>query len=306
MSRCRPRALGRFVGAGLAVFLGFVSKVGAQALEIEEHRASDTLSIETFHSDRLVFHVLEASPNVIVFDFPTLEQQGRMFSRILALIERVGGNRERVLTDPELADLIKATGKHAATYAYGNDFRVGELVKFYNIASDGNVALNEDELLLRDFMLAKGIMTRKYEFYNMEPPEKVIISIPQSGGSRSSGQVVITEQIRRAILHHELSHGEFYTNGAYAEYCRRFWSGVMSDGQRAAFRKFLASKGYDPANDELIINETQAYLIHTPSQAIFSPVMVGLAAKDVAALVSKFWAGHPASRLFEKEHPRSH
>jgi len=287
-------------GAGVAVILGLLCQGSARASGLEERGAADVAAIEAFHGAGLTVHTVAGNPAVFIFDFPTLEQQGRMFARILALIERQGGDRERVLTDAELARLIKASGKGAATYAYGNDFRVGELVKFFNMAGDDKVALNADEELLRDFLLARGAMVRKFEFYNAVEPERVVISIPQTATAASSDQVGITPQLRRAILHHELSHGEFYTDDAYADYCRRFWTGVMSERQRAAFRRFLAAKGYDPGNGELIVNETQAYLIHTPSPAIFSPAKVGLSAAEVKTLIAGFWAGKPPGRLYQR------
>ena len=298
-------------GAGLAVAAGvlagsFLAASPARALEFDERAAAGVASIESFHSPQLTVHSLADSPGVYILDFPGLEQQGRMFARVLALIERTGGDRERVLSDAELDKLIKASGKGMASYAYGNDFRVSELVKFFNMAGDERVALNPDEEGLRDFLLAKGAMVRKFEFYSAVEPERVVISIPQSGGDKAAGPIAITPSLRRAILRHEISHGEYYTNDGYAGYCRGFWQQAMTERQRAAFRKFLVAKGYDPANEELMINETQAYLIHTPSAAIFSPGRVGLSGTEVAALVKRFWAGDPPSRLFQREHPRSH
>lgn len=299
MSSRRSPASAGLRGAGVAVIAGLLCLASARAGGLEERPAAEVAAIESFHATQLTVHTLAGNPAVFVFDFPTLAQQGRMFARILALIERQGGDRERVLTDSELDRLIDASGKGAATYAYGNDFRVGELVKFFNMAGDDKVVLNEDEELLRDFLIARGAMVRKFEFYNAAEPERVVISIPQTAPA-AAGQVSITPPLRRAILHHEVSHGEFYTNDAYADYCRRFWAGTMSERQRAAFRRFLAAKGYDPGNGELIVNETQAYLIHTPSTAIFSPAKVGLTAAEVKTLVAGFWAGKPPGRLYQQ------
>ncbi len=272
--------------------------------------AASVAALESFHSRQLAIHVVAGNPAVFILDFPELEQQGRMFSRILALIERQGGEREHVLTDTQLEGLMTASGKGFATYAYGNDFRSVDLAKFYTIASDEKIDLNNDEIGLRDFLIAKGVMERKFEFYTPVPPERVIISIPQSGGGsvavrKKSGQAAITPQLRKAILHHEISHGEYYTNPAYSEYCRDFWARGLTESERAAFRKFLAGKGYDPENGDLMINETQAYLIHTPSHDVFSPAMVGLTVGEVEGLVSRFWAGAPPSRFFQKERSRS-
>ncbi len=306
MSRQSSRAVRYFYGAGLAVALAVLASGGALALDEEIRSIPDVSSIESFHSTGLVIHVVATNPDIFILDFPEMEQQGRMFSRALALIERQGGSRDRVLTDPELSALIQASGKGLASYAYGNDFRVSELARFFNMASDDKVALNEEEMRLRDFLLANGALTERYGFYQPPPTDKVVISIPQSEDGHVTGRVAVTPKLRQVILRHEISHGEYFTTPAYADYCRNFWASVMTERQRSAFRKFLASKGYDPANGDLMINETQAYLIHTPAQGVFSPAKVGLSTEEVKSLVAKFWAGHPPGRLFQGEHPRSH
>ncbi len=51
-----------------------------------------------------------------------------MFNRVIALIERTGTPRDRVLTDDELAEYIRPVGQIPLTFAFGNDFRVSELV----------------------------------------------------------------------------------------------------------------------------------------------------------------------------------
>jgi hypothetical protein len=66
----------------------------------------------------------------------------------------------------------------------------------------------------------------------------------------------------------------------------------MTDKQRAAFRKFLASNNYSPENEEMMINEGQAYLMYTPDPRAFSAKLVGLADSEVSQLRQKFRAGY--------------
>ena len=73
----------------------------------------------------------------------------------------------------------------------------------------------------------------------------------------------------------------------------------MSEAQRSAFRKFLSSSSYSPDNEEMMINETQAYLLYTPDQRAFNPRMVGLREREIETLRSQFLAGFPDAPLAE-------
>ncbi len=233
----------------------------------------------------------EGRPAIVIFDFPTLAEQGRMFNRLVTLIERIGAPRERVLTNDELAAYIRSVGKTEATLAYGNDFLVGEMVVFFNLAEIGDIKLNREELALRQFLLDRKMMVLRNGFYQAATPRAVILSLPQQGAG-GPGSPPVSELARRTILSHEVAHGEFYTNPGYANFCRQFWRETMTDKQRTAFRKFLASNSYNPENEEMMINEGQAYLMYTPDPRAFSPKLVGLADNEVAELRKKFRSGY--------------
>ncbi|WIM04924.1 MAG: hypothetical protein OHM77_09455 [Candidatus Nitricoxidivorans perseverans] len=240
-------------------------------------------------SGTMVFEY-EGRQAITIIDFPTLAEQGRMFNRVVALIERIGAPRGRVMSNEELAQFIRSVGKTEATLAYGNDFLVAELVVFYNLADLGGIRLNEEELALRQQLLDRRLMVMRTGFYQAVVPQAVILSVPQIG---AGGGPAVTELARRTILSHEISHAEYYTNPLYANFCRHFWRSVMTEGQRAAFRKFLSTSSYDPNNEEMMINEAQAYLMYTPDPRAFSPKLVGLGEKDIMALRKRFREGFP-------------
>ena len=64
----------------------------------------------------------------------------------------------------------------------------------------------------------------------------------------------------------------------------------MTDTERAAFTKFLA-RNYDFTNEELMINEAQAFLAHTPDPRAFNAAMVGLSGQTLGRLRERFWLG---------------
>ena len=103
----------------------------------------------------------------------------------------------------------------------------------------------------------------------------------------------IDESSRAAILHHELSHGVYFTDAAYAAYARSFWQTALSDAQRDGFRHFLGGEGYDTTNEDLMLNEAQAYLIHTRDRRYFLPDRVGLTEAEAARLRAVFIQGMP-------------
>ncbi len=233
----------------------------------------------------------EGRASIVIFDFPTLLEQGRMFNRLVTLIERIGAPRERVLSNEELARYIRSVGKTEATLAYGNDFLVSELVVFFNLAEIGPIQLNPEEVALRKFLLDRKMMVMRRGFYQAVTPRAVVLSLPRvsAGGS---GSPPVSESARRTILSHEVAHGEYYTNPKYANFCRRFWREVMTEKQRAGFRKFLTSNGYNPENEEMMINEGQAYLMYTPDPRAFNAKLVGFTDGELDDLRRKFKSGY--------------
>lgn len=281
----------------LAVSLACWSGGAAAAPNVREAGYDAILASRT---DELLVYSYAGNSDVLVFDIPTLAQQGEMFNRVVALIERLGAPRARVLDNDELAEYIASVGRTSATFAFGNDFRSSELMVFFNLADNGRIDLNEQETLLRQFLLDHRLLTEKLGFLRVEGPDRVILSVPQQQLQplADGHSLRITALARETILRHELSHGEYYTNSHYADYCRRFWGGTMSEAERGAFRKFLGGKSYDTGNEEMMINETQAYLMHTPDAGAFSPAKVGLSPAAIQALQAKFMAGNPPTGLF--------
>ena len=236
---------------------------------------------------------------VLVVDFPNLPEQGRMFNRVVALIERIGAPRGRVMNNDELAQFIRSVGKNESTFAYGNDFLVSELVVFFNLADMGGIQLNAEENALRRMLLDYRLMVERTGFFQALKPQAVILSIPQETTDNTGGGGQVTPLARKTILMHEISHAEYYTNPLYANYCRQFWRNTMTEDQRSAFRKFLSSSSYNPDNEEMMVNETQAYLLYTPDQRAFNARLVGLKEKEIESLRTKFLGGFPEAPLAE-------
>jgi hypothetical protein len=218
-----------------------------------------------------------ADPDIVVIDFPTLTVQGLMLDRVAALVEKAGLPRGRVLDDAALTQAIYNCGDTIESYYYGHDYQAADLRRFFALADADGVTLNKREIWLRGLLRQLGWL---------EPGANgAIITLPASGGPVDPG-------MRAVILHHELSHGAFYTDPAYAAYATAFWNSLTAADQ-AAFTAFLGRQGYDTGNTRLMLNETQAYLIFTRDPRFFNAAAVGMTDAALATLRAGFIAGMP-------------
>jgi hypothetical protein len=248
-------------------------------------------------SDKLAVWRYVDNPNIYVFDFAGLTQQGRTFNRVTQFTEQQTSEPyPRVLNDQEMAIYLKAARRTESDFAFGHDVMVHELVQFFNFAKRDKVALTEDETALREFLLAQGLMRDWRGFLQSVQPNVVILSIPQTQ-DKKAGEPLINIHARYAILLHEMSHGEFYTNAYYAAYVQKFWTESLTDVQKEAFKKFLAQYSYGMGVELLIVNEMQAYLMFTPDPHSFSARKLGVSDADLEAMRAAFRKGKPPTKL---------
>jgi hypothetical protein len=245
---------------------------------------ADEAEILAARPTRLLFFRFRPDPDVIVLDFPTLHEQGQMLNRVAALVEKAGGPRDRVLTDKELAAAISASGATPDTYYYGHDYRAADLVRFFRLMSQDHLTSTPEEGELR------ALLVQLHWF----APGAVGAVITLPGPGVASG---LDPLGRATMLTHELSHGAYFTIPAYDVYAQHFFSDVLTPKDRALFRRFLAGEGYDTAITDLVVNETQAYLMFTPDPRFFSAALLGIAPAPLQALREIYWRGIPVRWL---------
>lgn len=282
----------KLIQSCLVLFGAALLLIWSRAALAFEVREGDLKTI--FHSRATAPIAWRYSPNpeIWVLDLPGLETLGRTFNRVTQLKEhQYSEPYPRVLTTEELGKYIAAANRTNASFAAGHDMRVSDMVQFFNLAERDKVELFAEEYALRDFLMAQELIKEWRGFYQAQKPNVVVLSIPQAqdGGMNANS--------RYAILLHEMAHGEFHTNSFYNKYCRSFWDSALSDAQRDAFRKFLASMRYAIDNEELVINEMQAYLMFTPDARSFSAARLGVTEASLAAMRDAFIRGRPPTSL---------
>jgi hypothetical protein len=291
-------AVAAVVGTGLAGGAGFwllrqqpfhppsvptvsVPVAGAPAFQVETATEAE---IDGHLPTSLTVFRFADNPRILVLDFASLYEQGKMLNRVAAFVEKAGLPHDRVLTDDELDAAIRAQGDTVETFYLGHDYAAASLARFFALADSKRVVLDPQEEKLRALLQQEGWLATD--------ARAGLISLPAVGSDPR-----ITAPARTAILRHELSHGEFFSNPDYAEYVRKFWLMELSADERDAVRRFLAKENYDAREEELMYNEMQAYLMFTRDPTFFAPEMVGMTQERLSALQARFLSNMPAGWL---------
>lgn len=284
-THCRAAVRRRGIWAALVVLAacgaGLACWWGTQGLPV---RTGDERTILAHVAETPTAFRLAANQAVLVLDFPTLAGQGRALNRLAALVEKAGLPRDRVLDDAALSRAIRASGASPETYYYGHDYRAADVARFFILTEGDRVKLTVEEQWVAGLARQEG--------WTDPGVTGALLSVPRTGADK-----MVDAAMRATILRHELSHGEYFTVPAYAAYSLRFWREVLAERERGAFRRFLAGEGYNLDNEDLVVNEAQAYLAHTPDPAVFGPDKVDIPEARLAALRAAFITEMPLGWL---------
>lgn len=266
---------------------------------VDPSRLADAAAILAHQAAALTVFRLADNPRILVLDFPSLAEQGRMLNRIAALVEKAGLPRDRVLTDAELAAAIAERGETAETFYFGHNYKAADLARFFALAARDRVELNEAERWLARLLADTALAPPGPDGLPRPQAETAVISLAaaEPPGRSVAGRVAIDASVRAVILRHELSHGEFFTNPAYARHVAHWWRERLSEAERALFRRFLAASGYDPEVEEVMMNEAMAYLMHTPDPRFFGAEALGVTPAALEDMRRRFRDGLPETWL---------
>ena len=243
-------------------------------------RLADEAEILANDTDGITAFRFSPNRRVLVLDFASLLEQGLMLNRAAALVEKAGLPRDRVLGDAELDAAIAASGDSMETYYFGHDYAAADLARFFALADRDGVRLRPQEEWLRGLLRQEGMLA--------PDARGALISIPRVGAAAG-----VDAALRAAILRHELSHAEYFSNPGYARYVRQFWREGLDEAGREVFRRYLTAQNYDPAIEDLMANEMQAYLMHTTDSRLFSAASLGVAVGVMDRWQASFLLGMP-------------
>jgi hypothetical protein len=222
-------------------------------------------------------------PEIVVIVFASYAEQAKMLNRVAALVEKAGFPRDRIMEIGELEKRIRTDGGTFDTFYYGHDYAAATVLRFLDLLDKSGLPATDGETALR----------RMTADWGWQPGTNgALITLVQDDGT-----TIVDAAGRATILRHELSHGFYFTSPDYARYARDFWRETLSDGERTRFRLFLANDGYDTTLSDLVINETQAYLMHTADPKFFSAKAVGIDPARLDILRGLFLTGMPPGWL---------
>lgn len=187
-------------------------------------------------------------PDVLLMDFSSYRVQSSYLKRLAFFVEK-RGFRGRVASFAELAN---RHGWNAHNYSPEG------LARFFTAASE----ISPEEEALKLLALEEGIILR----------EDVAAGSGDRDYLEGSGGILSVSQesspiLRELLLTHEATHGVFYAEPAFVDAVWAVWD-AQSPEFRDAWRFFLSSMTYDPADEYLMVNEFQAYLLQQPFEEL--------------------------------------
>lgn len=245
-------------------------------------------------SSERTFYWLHGNPRVLVLDMPNVEDQSRVFARFVIFIERSSAPRHRILSVEDVLKWRLDNKETLATLTIGNNIRGNDFAQFFNTARMQGEPITEDEKWILDRLIEHDVITAVGDGYENVAPEKIVISVPQVSKIEGCTACTITPLKRDLILRHELAHARFVTDQVYRHYVWWFWHNILTPQQRTDISKYLRTLGYDLGAPDMLVNEMQAFLIHTPESEYFASRAAGFTQKQLAALHDAFQKHYPS------------
>jgi hypothetical protein len=198
-----------------------------------------SIPVSSWRNETFEIYSWSSFPNILVWDCLDYDVQNRFFTRLSYFVEKKG-YKGTLMTNEQLR------GKHGWN---AHDYRPSDLALFFNSARESSFELNPEEILMRTILIEQGIL-KEQDDETLVPGAGAIISIARESSS----------MLRQRFLTHEASHGIYFTSAEYRTFVKELWESLEED-ERVMWRFFLGWYGYDPENEDLMINEFQAYLL---------------------------------------------
>lgn len=209
-----------------------------------------------------LFFRFRPEPKIVVIDFPSAHDEAATLDRATAFLMRQGVPHGRVLTNAELASVLRISPDFGNNHAY----RAQDLVRFFRLMARDHVTPNREERQLQ-------LLLRELHWSGPGAVGAIVALAPAQSLSRA------------------LANAAYIVSPAYAVYAQHFFHDTLTLPEQALFTRFLAAKGYDTDFTDLVVNETQAYLLFPPTTSI------GLSPSRLQSLRTRFLQKIPLAWL---------
>lgn len=184
-------------------------------------------------------------PGIYVIDFVDYAVQSDYFKRLSFFTEK-RGFRGRM---PSVAEVASLHGWNAHNYSAAG------LAAFFQAAADGGHPLTAGEASMQELALDLGLVRRSGDQF--EPGDGGVVSI-----TRESSPI-----LRELLMAHEAFHGVFYARPAFRRFADEYWQS-QPELARSFWRGFFSYMTYDPADEYLMVNELQGYILQQRPRAV--------------------------------------
>jgi len=180
-------------------------------------------------------------PGILFFDIADYAIQDNFFRRLAYYVEK-RGYKGKLWSDEVLA------GKHAYN---AHDYSSESLANFFNQATKENFPLCKEELILKDILIANGLLI----------PEGQLVKAGEGGLVSISRQTAA--YTRSYLMAHEAWHTLFFRDEAFRNFVAAVYYTFDPDSRQFLIDFFQSqeSLGYDTEDEYLMHNEFMAYIM---------------------------------------------
>ncbi|WKC58086.1 hypothetical protein [Borrelia sp. P9F1] len=196
-----------------------------------------------------IFHLM-AEPKIYILKFKHLKDQSLMLKRLAFFTEKKNF-RGRVLSNEEL--------ENKKGWA-GHNYRIEDIITFFNMAKKLNIKLNKEEIILRNIIIINRLA------YIEDHELKVRDKSKNIAFATYSEDETISRTAQMIICMHEILHMYFFTDTNFSKAISDLWYQNVPQKDKRAWIKFLDSKDYDIKSNSLVINEFYAYTLQIPKE----------------------------------------
>ncbi|WP_025375534.1 hypothetical protein [Borrelia parkeri] len=198
---------------------------------------------ENYRRDSFELFKLIAEPDIYVLKFKNLNDQSLMLKRIAFFIEKKGF-RGMLLSNNELKNKVGWKG---------HNYRLKDIITFFNVAQKSNIKLNKKEIILKNLIIINKLAHIENNTIKIKDKSRNIAFATYAEDETMSKTAQMT------IFMHEILHMYFFTDNNFNKAIFNFWNKNVSSKDKKAWIKFLDNKGYDVKSQYLIINEFFTY-----------------------------------------------